>query len=43
MISRGQLAPAKLVRQTVSLERAAATLGEPRNLQVAGVSVIDRF
>lgn len=43
MILAGKLKPAELVRQTVSLESAAASLGNPGILHVAGVSVIDRF
>lgn len=43
MISAGRLDPASLVRQTVNLEQAAAALGEPDALRVAGVTVIDRF
>ena len=43
MIESGKLQPAKLVRQTVSLERAAETLGKPADLQVPGVTVINRF
>lgn len=43
MIQSGKLQPSKLIRQTVDLERAAATLGAPDTLHVAGVTVIDRF
>ena len=43
MIESGKLQPAKLVRQVVSLERAAETLGQPADLQVPGVTVINRF
>jgi alcohol dehydrogenase len=43
MIEDGRLQPDKLVRQTVSLERAAETLGKPGDLQVAGVTIINRF
>jgi len=43
MISAGRLSPAKLIRQTVDLEHAAAALGRPDSLHVAGVTVIDRF
>jgi alcohol dehydrogenase len=43
MILDGRLAPDKLVRQTVNLERAAETLGKPGELQVAGVTIINRF
>ena len=43
MIDAGQLSPEKLIRQTVDLDSAAAALGEPERLHVAGVSVINRF
>ena len=43
MISDGRLSPGALVRQTVDLEHAAASLGDPASLHVAGVTVIDRF
>ncbi|MDX1404654.1 MAG: zinc-dependent alcohol dehydrogenase family protein [Woeseiaceae bacterium] len=43
MMSDGKLQPGKLVRQTVDLERAAASLGNPAALHVAGVTVIDTF
>lgn len=43
MITIGRLQPQKLVSKTVTLEDAAAALGCPQALQVAGVSVIDRF
>lgn len=43
MIESGELQPDKLVRQTVSLRRAAETLGNPAELQVAGVTVINEF
>ena len=43
MIRDGRLQPDQLVSQTVDLERAAATLGDPDALHVAGVSVIDKF
>ena len=43
MISSGQLQPQQVLRQTVDLERAANALGDPEELQVAGVTVIDRF
>ncbi len=43
MIVDGKLSPRKLVCQTVDLERAASALGNPAELQAAGVSVIDRF
>jgi hypothetical protein len=38
-----RLDPRKLVSQTVNLERAAGALGNPAELHVAGVTVIDRF
>jgi len=43
MIRDGRLRPKELVGQTVDLERAAAGLSDPASLQVAGVTVIDRF
>lgn len=43
MISEGKLRPDKLVRQCVTLQRAAEALGEPGGFQVAGVTVIDQF
>jgi len=43
MIANGELQPDTLVRQRVSLQQAAEALGDPGKLQVAGVSVIDRF
>ncbi|MFT5500273.1 MAG: alcohol dehydrogenase [Woeseiaceae bacterium] len=43
MIIDGTLQPGALLGQTVTLERAAAILGSPDELQVAGVTVIDRF
>jgi alcohol dehydrogenase len=43
MISAGALRPDLLVGQTVDLETAAAALGNPESLRVAGVTVIDRF
>ena len=43
MISDGRLRPDKLVGQTVDLETAAAALGDPDALRVAGVTVINRF
>lgn len=43
MIQDGRLRPGKLIRQTVTLRAAAAALGKPQELHVAGVSVIDRF
>lgn len=43
MILSGKLDPQKLLGQTVDLERAAIALSDPGELQVAGVTVIDRF
>lgn len=43
MIADDKLQPQKLVSQTVDLERAALALGNPAELQVAGITVIDRF
>ena len=43
MISAGTLNPSQLIRQRVDLEQAAAALGRPEQLHVAGVTVIDRF
>ena len=43
MILRGELQPGRLVGQRVTLEQAAATLGDPGKIQTAGVSVIDQF
>ena len=43
LISVGTLRPDLLVGQTVDLETAAAALGDPEALRVAGVTVIDRF
>jgi alcohol dehydrogenase len=43
MIIDGTLQPRALLGQTVTLERAAAALGSPDELQVAGVTVIDQF
>jgi alcohol dehydrogenase len=43
MITDEKLQPQKLVSQTVDLERAASALGNPAELQVAGVTVINRF
>ena len=43
MIADGRLRPDALIRQTVDLDRAAAALGDPAAMQVAGVTVIDRF
>ena len=43
MILNGKLDPQKLLGQTVDLERAAMALCDPGELQVAGVTVIDRF
>ena len=43
MITEQKLRPQKLVSQTVDLERAASSLSDPTELQVAGVTVINRF
>jgi alcohol dehydrogenase len=43
MILSGKLDPQKLLGQTVDLERAAIALSDPGELQVPGVTVIDRF
>ena len=43
MISDGELNPSMLIRQRVDLDQAAAALGQPGQLHVAGVTVIDRF
>jgi alcohol dehydrogenase len=43
MIADKKLEPGKLVSQTVDLERAANALGNPTDLHVAGVTVIDGF
>ena len=43
MITDEKLQPQKLVSQTVNLECAASALGNPAELQVAGVTVINRF
>ena len=43
LIMSGKMDPARLVRQTLNLEQAASTLGNPDVMRVAGVSVIDRF
>jgi alcohol dehydrogenase len=43
MIRDGRLQPKILIRQTVSLDSAADSLGRPGELHVAGVTVIDRF
>lgn len=43
MIESNLLQPERLIRQRVSLERAAETLGKPDELRVPGVTVIDRF
>jgi alcohol dehydrogenase len=39
----GRLEPGRLIRQSVNLEQAAAALGDPGALHVAGVTIIDRF
>ncbi len=43
MIADGRLDPGLLIRQAVTLDEAAASLGDPARLHVAGVSIIDRF
>jgi alcohol dehydrogenase len=43
MICDGRLNPSGLIQQTVDLDQAAASLGQPERLHVAGVTVIDRF
>jgi alcohol dehydrogenase len=43
MITDDKLCPQKLVCQTIDLQRAASALGNPAELQVAGITVIDRF
>jgi len=43
MISSGKLRPQDLVGQTIDLQRAAQALGNPDELRVAGVTVIDHF
>jgi len=43
MIASGALQPDLLVRQTVTLSRAAESLGNPADLLIAGVTVIDSF
>ena len=43
MITSGKLTPDTLIRQHVNLETAAAALGDPRSLHVAGVTIIDSF
>jgi alcohol dehydrogenase len=43
MILSGKLDPQELLGQTVDLEHAAIALSDPGELQVAGVTVIDRF
>ena len=43
MISSGKLQPQDLIGQTIDLQRGAQALGNPGELQVAGVTVIDRF
>lgn len=43
MISSGKLQPQDLIGQTIDLQQGARALGNPGELQVAGVTVIDRF
>jgi len=43
MISDDKLRPQQLIGQTIDLQRAAQALGKPGDLQVAGITVIDRF
>jgi alcohol dehydrogenase len=43
MISSGELQPQDLIGQTIDLQRGAQALGNPGDLQVAGVTVIDSF
>ena len=43
LMASGKLDPGSLIRQRVDLAEAAAALGNPEALQVAGVTVIDRF
>ncbi len=43
MISSGKLQPQDLIGQTIDLQQGARALGKPGELQVAGVTVIDRF
>lgn len=43
MISSGKLTPDTLIRQTVDLDAAAAALGDPGSIHVAGVTVINTF
>ncbi len=43
MIAAGSLQPQKLLGQTVSLDQAAAALGNPGELGTAGLTVIDSF
>ena len=43
MIGSGLLTPDTLIRQHVDLDAAAAALGDPASLHVAGVTVIDNF
>lgn len=43
MIMDEKLQPQNLVSQTVDLERAASALGNPAEIQVAGVTVINQF
>ncbi len=43
MIADGTLRPQQLIGQTIDLQRGAESLGNPGQLQVAGLTVIDRF
>ena len=43
MISSGKLQPQDLIGQTIDLQRGAQALGNPGELHVAGVTVIDHF
>ncbi len=43
MIADDTLRPQQLVGQTIDLQRGAELLGNPGQLQVAGITVIDRF
>jgi len=43
MIADDTLRPQQLIGQTIDLQRGAELLGNPGQLQVAGITVIDRF